>query len=623
MARTEFDLAADLKPRKVSDFASVEEIRDHLISSIKQFRHRRQLGVISDFQRKSFDLQSDFVRIGGGSIGGKGRGLAFINAILIRYKLEKRFDKIDIRVPFSAIVGTDVFDQFLEINDLRQFALGDHSDDELVAAFKAAALPDDIRADLEALLTVVDYPIAVRSSSMLEDSHVQPFAGVYDTHMLPNNHDELSVRLNQLEQSIKVVYASTFSKQTRMFHEMSGNRLEDEKMAVIIQQAVGSPHGDAFYPHVSGVGMSYNYYTIDDVKPEEGVVYLALGMGKTIVDGMTCLRFSPARPEKLPQMSTVKDTLKNAQREFFAIDLSDSEMEPTAGGDSGLIKLDLGRAIDDNSIADIASVYSPQNERIYDGLSRQGAPLITFAPILKYDRFPLAKIVKSLLRLGSMGLNCPIEIEFAVNLDRDKKDHRGFYFLQIRPMAKENQFEMIDIDAVDKERTILYSNQALGNMRIETIHDIICVPPDTFDRGKTVEIAQQVGLINARLQEEGRPYVLIGPGRWGTSERWLGVPVTWDQIHNAAVIVEVATEDFSVDPSFGTHFFANLTAFHIGYITINEPAGNGCVDWNWMLAQNVVEQTEFVRHIKLSQPLEILIDGRQGNAAIIRPEKFW
>lgn len=617
MARSEFDLAARIRPRKVSEFKDVEELRQYLIASFKEFRHKRQLGVVSDFSRDRFDLQSDFVRIGSGSIGGKGRGLAFINALLNKYRLKDSFDGVQITVPFSAVIGTSVFDEFLDMNNLRHFALEDQPDNEIVARFKAAKLPTGIMSDLRALLEVVDFPIAVRSSSMLEDSHVQPFAGVYDTHMLANNHSYLKARVRQLTTAIKLIYASTYFTNTRVFHELSGNRLEDEKMAIIIQQAVGGSRSGRFYPHFSGVAASYNYYSVDQGKPEEGVAYVAVGMGKTIVEGMNCVRFSPAQPSRLANFGNVNQTLDNAQHDFYAIDLTDPLIEPKPGGDSGLIKLPISDADDDKTLDLLRSTYSHENHRIYDSTARQGSPVITFAPILKYDRFPLADIVSYLLKLGSRGLNCPVEIEFAVDLDQREDKPPGFYFLQIRPMTKEDRPETVAIDTLDNLRVICTSNQTLGNMNLTDVSDIVYVPPATFDRAKTVEIAEQVGALNARLKKDGRRYLLIGPGRWGTHERWLGIPTGWDKISGAALIAEVALDDFAVDPSFGTHFFHNLTSFRIGYFTINQPAGNGTIDWSWFDRQKVIHETGLVKHIRTKKPLEILIDGRVGKGAIL------
>ncbi len=619
MARTEFDLADRLRPRKVSEFKDVEALRKYLIDTFKSFRHERQLGVVSDFSRRHFDLQSDFVRIGGGSLGGKGRGLAFINALLSQYDVSKDFEAIKVSVPHSVIIGTDVFDAFMDSNNLLQPALKAHSDEDITRIFLKARFPRRTQVDLRTIINVVKYPLAVRSSSMLEDSHLEPAAGVYDTHMLTNSHPRIEVRLHQLLTAIKLIYASTYFENARVYHEFVGNRVEEEKMAVIIQQAVGQRHDDHFYPGFSGVALSYNYYSMDGVQPEDGVVYVALGLGKTIVDGHNCVRFSPGYPEKLPQFSTTKDMLNNSQHDFFAIDMRDPSILPEAGGEMGLSRLDLRQAERDGTLYPICSTFSAENDRVYDGASREGTRIVSFAPILKLHRFPLCDITQYLLQLGSQGLNCPVEIEFAVNLHPNREQPEEFYFLQIRPMIKDTTFETVSLDDVEGSQVIAKSENALGNLCNQTIRDIIFVSPDSFDRGRTLEIAEQVGQFNARLKEADRKYLLIGPGRWGSSERWLGVPVVWNQISQAGVIVEAAYGDFAPDPSFGTHFFHNLTSFRIGYMTINAAIGNGFIEWDWFSSQPTSDETEFVRHVVLPEPLEVRIDGHSGAGLILRP----
>lgn len=616
MARTEFDLASLIRPRKVSEFKDVDSLRKYLISTFREFRREKALGVITDFTRSQFDQQSEFVRLGGGSLGGKGRGLAFINALLHRFKLYEMFEGVRIAVPKSLIIGTDVFDEFIQDNNLTGVALGDYSDDEIAEKFIGCSLPRVLLDDLDAFLETATYPLAVRSSSMLEDSHLQTFAGIYDTHMLPNNHPKRKVRLRQLHKVIKIIYASTFFKNARAYHEASGNRVEEEKMAVIIQQAIGRQYAERFYPTFSGVALSYNYYPIDGVEPEDGVVYTALGLGKTIVEGMNCLRFSPSYPNKLPQMSTVKDMLKNTQREFFAIDLSRPDVVPHPGGDDSLVKCGLAEAEQDGTLASLCSTYMPDNDRVYDGCSRKGSRLITFSPILKSKTFPLPDLVKFLLRLGSQGLNCPVEIEFAVNLDTPDGQPKDFYFLQVRPMIKDAPFETISVDAIPGEQVIARSNKTLGNMRLTSIRDVVYVKPDVFDRANTRSIAEQVGMFNEKLSSDERPYLLIGPGRWGTSERWLGIPVVWNQISGARIIVEAAYGDFAPDPSFGTHFFQNLTSFRVGYFTINPAINNGFLDFDWLSSRPADDQTDFVAHVRLDKPLDILIDGRVSKGLI-------
>lgn len=616
MARTEFDLAAKLRPLKVTEFSDAEEVRSYLVDMIREFRHRRQLGVITDFQRGPFDLAYDFVRIGGGSLGGKGRGLAFINALLSDSAIANHFEGVKITVPFSAVLGTEVFDVFMQTDDLLEFALDDNDDEDITARFLATPLPADISGDLETLLKHADFPLAVRSSSMLEDSHLEPFAGVYDTHMLVNNHPDLKVRQEQVEAAIKTVYASTFGRSAKVYHKQFGSRVEEEKMAVILQQVVGSRHGDLFYPTFSGVGQSYNYYSIHDAQPEEGVVYCALGLGKSIVEGMNCLRFSPVYPQKLWHFASTKEMLDNSQHEFYAIDFNDPNFHPQPGGDSGLIKLAITEAEKHGSLDQICSTYSPQDDRVHTGTRRQGIRIITFAPVLKGGVFPLAKVMKYLLEVGSDGLNCPIEMEFAVDLQPGSDTTQQFHFLQIRPLIQDDHSETVSIDDVDSDTMVLRSDMALGNMHLKHITDVVYVDPEKFDRSRTVEIAAELASLNAHLRESLRQYLLIGPGRWGTAERWLGIPVVWDGISFAKVIVEAAYGDFGPDPSFGTHFFQNLTTFQVGYLTVNEMAGNGFLRWAWLKGLTVKRRTEHAVHVVLPQPIDIRIDGRSGRGLI-------
>lgn len=614
MARTEFDLADRLRPRKVNEFKGPDDLRNYLISTFKNFRHEKQRGQITDFARRRFDLQSEFVRIGGGSLGGKGRGLAYVNALLNQYQLEDFFEDVHISIPLSAVVGTDVFDEFMEKNKLFEIALSKSSDNDIIKSFLKGKFPKSILADFDALLEELDYPLAIRSSSMLEDSHLQTFAGLYDTYMIANNKPLLKERRSDLETAIKRIYASTFLQNAKSYHDAANNRLEEEKMAVIIQRAVGSEYNKRFYPSFSGVALSYNYYSLEGIIPEDGVVYAALGFGKTIVEGMNCIRFSPSFPNKLPHFSTIKDMLNNSQREFYAIDLDKNKKKTI----DRLVKFDISDAELDGTLLPLCSTYSPENDRIYDGFSQQGTRIISFAPILKSKIFPLSDIVKFMLQLGSQGLNCPVEIEFAVDLSPDKKRHHEFYFLQIRPMIKEAHFEIIDLESIKKDKIVAQSFKTLGNMQINNIKDIIVVNPETFDRGKTIEIASEVGILNDKLITENKKYLLIGPGRWGTTERWLGIPVVWSQINAARVIMETAYGDFCPDPSFGTHFFQNLTSFRIGYFTVNPNSGNGSIDLNWIINQNIVEKTKYLLHLETEKPIEILIDGRLGKGIIAK-----
>ncbi len=617
MARTEFELAARIRPRTVSEFESVAEVRKYLVETFTEFDERSQTGIISDFSRKKFSTATAFTRIGGGSIGGKARGLAFIGALLKRYNVRNRFPSVSIAVPNSAAIGTDVFTSFLDENNLNDFIAEDPGDEQIAEAFLEAKLPTRVHSDLAAFLSSVRYPLAVRSSSLLEDSHGQPFAGVYSTHMIPNNHFNLGVRLDQLCDAIKLVYASTFTRSARRYLDITGHRAEEEKMGVILQEIVGSQYGDHFYPTFSGVARSYNYYPFGKLKPDDGVACTALGLGKMVVEGGEMLMFSPAHPHILPQFATIGDILANSQRRFYALDMSNPDSYPTMDADANLLMHGLDVAERDGTLAPIGSVYSSENDVVYDGITRLGPRLVTFAHVLKSDLFPLASILELLLDIGRQGMACPIEIEFAVDMSTDPME---FGFLQVRPIiADEAIAEAVSVVEIEPTETLCYSAQAMGNGNIPGIHDIVFVAPDRFDPARTREIAAEIGRVNEKLNKAGRPYVLIGPGRWGSSDPWLGIPVIWEQISSAQVIVETSLRDFVITPSQGTHFFQNLTSFHIGYLTVNPTTGGGHVDWEWLVSRPPVEETRYVRHVQLPDPLEVWLDGRTRRGAILKP----
>jgi CheY-like chemotaxis protein len=618
-ARTEFGLAALLRPRKVSEFKDHEELREYLVQSISSFRAESQRGVVADFSRRHFDTDSAFVRIGGGSLGGKGRGLAFMNSILYRYGVNSRFPGTLIHVPPTAVVGTDVFDTFMRRGDLREIALGDAADGKIVAQIMEAKLPPAIYGDLEAFLEQVRYPLAVRSSSLLEDSQFQPFAGVYSTYMLANNHEDLGVRLDQLCDAIKLVYASAYSRAAKRYIEATSNRIEEEKMAVIIQQMVGQRYENYDYPHISGVAHSSNFYPTSGMKPKDGIAAVALGLGRMVVEGGQSLRFSPAHPRVLPQFGTVDDWLKVSQRHFYAVDVSDPEAYPTNHDDFNLALLDLEDAERHGTLEPIGSVYSPQNNAIYDGIHRPGPRLVSFAHVLKSGLFPLAEILKLLLELGRRTMSAEVEIEFAVVLGDGHLEPHQFGFLQIRPLAAGYQAPDIPDGLLASDDALVATNVALGNGRIEGVGDILYVPRRKFDRGSTEAIAAEIEEYNQRFVAGGVPYLLLGAGRWGSSDRWLGIPVRWDQISGARVIVETDLEDFKVTPSQGTHFFQNLTSFQVGYLTVNAGKGESRLDWDWLAAQAAHQEGQYVRHLKLDEPLSILIDGRSHRGVVLKP----
>ncbi|MCW8925818.1 MAG: hypothetical protein OQJ84_06145 [Xanthomonadales bacterium] len=620
MARTEFELANRLRPRKVNEFKDPKDLRSYLVQTLKDFRHERQIGIITDFSRDHYDGQAEFLRIGEGSLGGKGRGLAFVNNLINRYPVYNAFPGTRISVPRTAVICTGFFDEFMESNELTKYALGDRSDEEIIEAFSHATVPQDLEEDMMSFLASADYPLAVRSSSLLEDSHYQPFAGIFDTHFLPNNCNSLQGRVDRLLAAVRLIYASVYFRNSRNYIKATGNRAEEEKMAIILQEIVGKNRDGYFYPVLSGMARSYNFYSVGHIKPEEGIAYTALGLGKTIMEGENCLFFSPANPRVLPQFSTTKDYLKNTQREFFAVDMNNPSIFPQKGGEVGLVKLKVADAEKQGALKYVGSTYSADNDRIYPGIGRKGARLVTFDPILKTKLMPLDEILQYLLQLGSKAMNVPVEMEFAAELSSDARKPHEFRFLQIRPMMVDTAFEDISVQDCDKERLFCKSNQALSNGRIKTIRDIVFVKPENFERVNMAHMAQQVGEYNKRFKSKGTPYLLLGPGRWGTSDRWLGIPVKWDQISSARVIVEANYGDFVVEPSFGTHFFQNLITFQTGYLTVNSNTGYETLDWDWLSSLEPVSEVGFVRHVRLDEPLDIQIDGRSGEAVILKPE---
>jgi CheY-like chemotaxis protein len=619
-ARTEFALAEKLRPRKVSEFKSLEHLRQDLVRSLSEYRLDRDRAVVADFDRADFDVSSSISRIGGGSLGGKARGLAFVNRLLTEANVHAHFPEVDINVPTAVVLGTDIFDQFIEQNDLQDFAIGSASDESIERRFLAAPFPEEITEDLRAFLRHADYPLAVRSSGLYEDSPSQPFAGVYDTFWVSNHGSDLEQRLHALVTAVKRVYASTFSQRAKAFLRMTPFRLEEEKMAVIIQKIVGRAHGSRFYPDFSGVARSHNFYPTAPQKPEDGIAAVALGMGRAVVDGANCVRFCPRYPRHLVAFSSVDDVLENSQREFFALDL-DQAPSRRPGAIEDLAVHDLETAERDGTLSALGSTYSPENDVVYDGTSRRGVRLISFAPILKHNVFPLADLLEVMLDYGSQGTSTPVEIEFAVNLPTSDGGRPEFGFLQMRPLSLAGQVEELEIGEVMSSELLCRSSRVLGHGRVSDLHDVLVVDINRFDRLRSREAAQEVARLNALLQQSGRPYLLIGVGRWGSSDPHLGIPVGWNQIAGARVIVESGFKDFRVTPSQGTHFFQNLTSCNVGYFTVNPGVGEGFVDWEWLEKQPAEEESRFVRLIRFSSPAIVKMSGRSGEGVILKPEQ--
>jgi CheY-like chemotaxis protein len=618
-ARTEFALAQKLRPRKVTDFATLEDLRHDLIESIAEYRSEQSQVLIGDFNPATFKASDGFfLRIGGGSLGGKARGLAFVRHLLHDHRVGARFRDVRIAVPPSVVLATDVFDRFLSENSLLEFAIHCTDDEEILRQFLAASLPISIREDLLAFLSEVEYPLAVRSSSLLEDSQYQPFTGVYETFMLPNGHEDLLARLEQLMEAIKRVYASTFSQHAKAYVRATPYRLEEEKMAVIVQRVIGRKHEERFYPDFSGVVRSHNFYPVAPMTYGDGIAAVALGLGRAVVDGGKCLTFCPKYPRNLVQFSSVEDILANSQSEFWALEVARTPSD--AGVSLREARFPLDAAEKDGTLQNVGSTYSADNHMVYDGLSRPGTRLVSFAPILKHGVFSLASILERLMRIGEDAFGRPVEIEFAVTLPRSDDESAEFGFLQVRPLVLSREGEELRMEDVNPDRLVCQSTKVMGNGRTADLRDVVVVDFHRFDRSQSQEVAEGVAHMNAKLNENGTPYLLIGVGRWGSNDRWLGIPVAWDEISGARVIVEAGFRDFRVTPSQGSHFFQNLTAFQVGYFTVNPDAGEGFVDWEWLGSQPAVEEQGAVRHLHFDEPLIVVMNGKTSRGMVFKPE---
>ncbi len=618
LARTEFELARAISSLTDLENKSPETIRKLIKNIFIEYRKKSHRGSIVSYSRHFHSDYYNFSRIGSGSIGGKARGLAFIDKVLSGYLKDDLFQDVSISIPATLVLGTDMFDSFIKKNNLLNFALEETSDMMIANEFLNAELPATTVGDLREFISHVNVPLAVRSSSLLEDALYQPFAGVYITKMLPNNQINIDDRFKSLASAIKLVYASTFFRNAKSYIETTPNRVEDEKMAVIIQQVVGKPYGNAFYPHFSGVARSYNYYPVGNAKPEDGVANLALGLGKTIVDGGISLRYTPAYPRILPQFGNIRDMFDHSQKEFYGIDLEHRISTAFADEDQYLVKFGIDRAEHDGTLKYLASTYSGDNDRVYDGLFGQGPRLITFAHILKNEIFPLSKILEYLLKLSEDSMGCPVEIEFAVTLGSEKALPAHFGFLQVRPLVVSDELVQVELSDIKEKPSLCYSNFALGNGIINNIKDIIYVKRETFDPSRSSLIAKEVDRMNTMLRADKRPYLLIGPGRWGSTDPWLGIPVKWSHISGVKVIVEASLDNMNVDPSQGSHFFQNMTSLRIGYFTVPLNHPDCKLDWSWLDSQPAAKESNHLRYIRLEKPLEIQIDGRRGQGIIFQ-----
>lgn len=618
-ARGIFSLAHMLRAVTNNTFEDPEEMREFVLKSIRGYRRQMGQGVVAEFDPRTYNQFISFARSGGGSLGGKARGLAFIGNMLEEYRLYDKWDGVLVTIPRTLVLTTDYFDEFISLNGLRYILNEELEDSDILSEFSGSRLPERLIEHLKVFLRNVKRPLAVRSSSKLEDSHFQPFAGIYSTYMVPraDNEDQM---VRMLGKAIKAVYASVYYRAGRAYIEASANTMADEKMAVIIQEICGTADSGHYFPTISGVARSLNFYPIGDEKPEDGIANIALGLGKLVVEGGQTLRFSPAYPKHILQLSTPELALRDSQRYMYALDLDPSRLRTSTDDAVNLDKIEIGRAAGFRNMKYVASTWDPQNQVISDSPHEKGRKVVTFAHVLKYDTFPLAEILSELLRIGSEEMKAPVEIEFAVNMDVPYGQEKVFNFLQIRPIVSAVQDEQLDWGEQDVEGpdTILYAESALGLGRIEGVRDVVYLPADRFDASKTEQMAREIEKINDRMKELGRHYVLVGPGRWGSSDPWLGVPVRWTQISQAKVIAESGLENFRVDPSQGTHFFQNLTSFGVGYMTLNPFAGDGVCRMDLLGGMPAVEESDFFRWVRFDRDLFVFVDGKNGKGIVRR-----
>ncbi len=615
-ARAIFPVAQLFKYLTQEDFKDVEDVRSYICEAISSFRISKGRGIIAEFDRRTYDEYRTFSRIGEGSIGGKARGLAFIDSVIQRYRLFARYPGVEFTVPRTVVLCTDVFDKFMEMNDLYNIALSDLPDEEILDHFVRARFPGEMHQDLYVLLSYVNAPLAIRSSSKLEDSHYQPFAGVYSTYMIPVNKNDLAHTMEILTIAIKSVYASVYFKSSKAYIEATSNVIDEEQMGIVLQEVCGSVYDGIYYPTISGIARSINFYPIAPEKPEDGIAKIAYGLGKYIMDGGVSLRFSPRYPKNILQLSDTSLALKGTQRYFLALDMNDQHFTASTNDAVNLRKMNVRDIKNDPMLKHLVSVYDYNNEMIRDGMHGNGKRLMTFAGVLQHESFPLAPILKDILEICQKEMNLPIELEFAVNMSDDKDVNHVFNLLQIRPIVESEQSSEIVIDAVDAAKTIVTSDSALGNGVFPGIRDVVYVNPEAWDPARSKELALKIEEINHGFREKKANYVLIGPGRWGSADPWLGIPVKWSQISEARVIIESGLKNYRIDPSQGTHFFQNLTSFRVGYMTINPFLGDGSYNLPKLSACKAVYDDGMIRHVQFGKPLVIKIDGKSNRGII-------
>lgn len=609
MARGEIQIARIINPSKVNDFKDSKQLRKYLVEVMQRFRNEQSRGKIIPYKNNQIGNAKNIIKLTDGSLGGKGRGLAFLNSLIHNFDFSQILDDINICNPVTYLVGTDEYELFLENNNLHSKLKLVQDYDVIKKIFIKGKLSSKLQLKLKEILQETKKPLAIRSSGLFEDSLMQPFAGIFDTFLLPNNHSNDETRLKQVTDAIKLVYASVYSDIARGYVEAVNYRIEEEKMAIVIQEVVGNQYDDKFYPHFSGVAQSYNYYPIAHMKPEEGFANIAVGLGKYVVDGEKSYRFSPKYPD-LENYSS-KDLFKNSQTSFYAVNMKERELDLMISDDEGLIKLDISESEKHGTLKHMASVFDQDNNRVVPGIFKPGPRIVNFANILKYNYIPLSRALEVILQVGQEAIGSPVEIEFAVDLNRDADYKSSLYILQIKPLTGNADDYNINMEEEDQEKMLLYTENGLGNGMIDHITDFIYVDLDTFDKSETVEMTKEIEALNAKMMKLDKQYVLIGPGRWGTRDPWIGIPVSWPQICNAKIIVETSLANFPLDGSSGSHFFHNVTSADVGYLSVQQELSSNKINWEILDQQKVIERTKYFKHIEFKKPVTIKMDGKK------------
>lgn len=614
MARGEIQAAKILHPKKTYEFNDAEALRQYLINVIRKFRNEQQQGKVVPYEEQAILDEANIVSLSEGALGGKGRGLAFLNSLIYNLDFSQFLSDINLKTPRTAIIGTDEFEYFLDNNQLHFVKTDKIPFEELKWRFLHGKLTPTLIKRLKEMLRLIKKPLAIRSSGLFEDSLMQPFAGIFETYLLPNNHPDINVRLQQVMDAIKLVYASVYSDMARRYIKAVNYHIEEEKMAVVIQEVVGNKYGNVFYPHISGVAQSFNYYPFAHMKPEEGFAVAAFGLGKYVVEGEKAYRFSPKYPTT--ENTTSQDQVQNSQTEFYAVDLSKHDINLLDGEMAGLLKSDIYEAEKHGTLKHCASVYDANNNSISAGLDKPGPRVINFANILKYNYIPMAKTIEVILDIIQEAFGSAVEIEFAIDLNKDENYKASFYLLQVKPMIGNVDDYNVELNDYHKEDMILYAAKGMGNGLINTISDVVFVDKSKFDKSKTMEMVDEIESINKKMVEEGRQFILIGPGRWGTRDRWIGIPVDWPQISNAKVIVETSLEGYPLDASSGSHFFHNVTSANVGYFSVQPELSDSFINYDLLNQQTVVSEARFFKHVRFNNNFNIRMDGKKRIAVV-------